>query len=88
MKRNTSVHDRQDRNKFVPPLSHTIFFKRMIDTAEYYGNEADVGAAVKSCGVPREDIFVVTKLWDHGYDTCMRHFSESFKKLDIGCVER
>jgi len=60
---------------------------RMIDTAEYYGNEADVGAAVKSCGVPREDIFVVTKLWDHGYDTCMRHFSESFKKLDIGYVD-
>jgi len=60
---------------------------RMIDTAEYYGNEADVGAAVKSCGVPREDIFVVTKLWDHGYDTCMRHFSESFKKLGIGYVD-
>jgi len=60
---------------------------RMIDTAEYYGNEADVGAAVKTCGVPREDIFVVTKLWDHGYDTCMRHFSDSFKKLDIGYVD-
>jgi len=60
---------------------------RLIDTAEYYGNEADVGAAVKTAGVPREDIFVVTKLWDHGYDTCMRHFSESFKKLDIGYVD-
>ena len=61
---------------------------RLIDTAEYYGNEADVGAAVKTCGVPREDIFVVTKLWDHGYDTCMRHFTESFKKLDIGWVKQ
>jgi len=60
---------------------------RLIDTAEYYGNEADVGAAMKTCGVPREDVFVVTKLWDHGYDTCMRHFTESFKKLDIGYVD-
>ena len=59
---------------------------RLIDTAEYYGNEADVGTAVKSCGIPRDEIFVVTKLWDHGYDTCMRHFSDSFKKLDIGSV--
>jgi len=60
---------------------------RLIDTAEYYGNEADVGTAVKSCGIPRDEIFVVTKLWDHGYDTCMRHFSDSFKKLDIGYVD-
>src|SRR5512140_1354804 len=43
---------------------------RLIDTARIYQNEADVGAAVRESGIPRERIFVTTKLWnsDHGYD--------------------
>ena len=43
---------------------------RHVDTAAVYGNEAQVGAAVAESGVPREQIFVTSKLWnhDHGYD--------------------
>ena len=49
---------------------------RHIDTAFIYGNEAGVGEAIRTCGVPREQIFVTTKLWnaDRGYDAAMRAF--------------
>ena len=39
---------------------------RHIDTAEMYGNEKDVGAAVNDSGLKREEVFVTTKLWDSG----------------------
>lgn len=62
---------------------------RMIDTAAFYGNEADVGQAIKESGVKREDIFVVTKLHndDHGYDKCLKAFNTSLKKLDTGYID-
>ena len=43
---------------------------RLIDTAAAYMNEAAVGAAIKKCGVPREELFITTKLWvqDAGYE--------------------
>ncbi len=43
---------------------------RLIDTATIYGNEVGVGKAIKAYGVPRDEIFVTTKLWngDQGYD--------------------
>jgi aryl-alcohol dehydrogenase-like predicted oxidoreductase len=37
---------------------------RHVDTARIYGNEADVGAAVRASGLPREEVFVTTKLWN------------------------
>ena len=42
---------------------------RLIDTAAAYGNEEAVGAAIRKCGVPREELFITTKLWvqDAGY---------------------
>jgi len=42
---------------------------RLIDTAKIYGNEEEVGLAVRESGVPREDVFVTTKVWtsDQGY---------------------
>ena len=45
-------------------------------------NEAEVGQAIKESGVKREDIFVVTKLWnaDHGYEECLKAFNTSLKK--------
>jgi len=62
---------------------------RMIDTAALYGNEAEVGQAIKESGIQREDIFVVSKLWSkhHGYDECLQAFDASLKKLDIGYVD-
>jgi len=62
---------------------------RMIDTAALYGNEAEVGQAIKESGVKREDIFVVSKLWNdnHGYDKCLKAFNASLKKLDTGYID-
>ena len=44
---------------------------RHIDTAAIYGNEAGVGRAIAASGLPRDDLFITTKLWnsDQGYDT-------------------
>jgi 2,5-diketo-D-gluconate reductase A len=62
---------------------------RLIDTAAIYGNEAEVGAAVRRSGVPREDVFVVTKLWssDQGYDEALRAFDRSLERLGLGYVD-
>jgi diketogulonate reductase-like aldo/keto reductase len=62
---------------------------RHIDTAKLYGNEVEVGKAVRQSGVPREEIFVTTKLWnsDHGYDQALRAFDESLRKLDLGYID-
>ncbi|MDR2514619.1 MAG: aldo/keto reductase [Christensenellaceae bacterium] len=62
---------------------------RHIDTAAYYGNEEDVGRAVRESGLPREEIFVTTKLWnqrirDHEEEAA---FEESLQKLDIGYID-
>jgi diketogulonate reductase-like aldo/keto reductase len=62
---------------------------RHIDTAHIYGNEADVGAAVRASDVPREEIFVTTKLWndDQGYDPALRAFDESLRRLGLDYVD-
>ncbi|MGV9292454.1 aldo/keto reductase [Amycolatopsis sp. NPDC003676] len=62
---------------------------RSIDTAAMYGNEAEVGTAVRESGLPREDIFVTTKVWntDHGYDNTLRAFDRSAEALGVGPVD-
>lgn len=62
---------------------------RHIDTAAYYGNEEVVGKAMRESGVPREDIFLTTKIWNanRGYDKVMAAFEESMKKLDVGYID-
>ncbi len=60
---------------------------RHIDTASMYGNEESVGAAIKTSGIPRENIFVTTKLWnsDHGHP---EHALEtSLRKLNLDYVD-
>ena len=58
---------------------------RHIDTAAAYSNEREVGRAVKKSGIPREEIFLVTKLWnaDQGYDSTMKAFEKSAKRLGL-----
>jgi len=58
---------------------------RSIDTAAIYGNEEGTGKAIAASGVPREDIFVTTKLWnsEHGYDSTLRAFDVSLAKLGL-----
>jgi diketogulonate reductase-like aldo/keto reductase len=62
---------------------------RLIDTASFYGNEQDVGRAVKDSAVPREEIFITTKLWnsDHGYDPALRAFDASLKRLGLDTID-
>ena len=62
---------------------------RHVDTARIYGNEADVGAAIKATPVPREQIFVTTKLWndDHGYDAALRALDGSLERLGLDYVD-
>lgn len=62
---------------------------RLIDTAALYGNEADVGAAIRESFVPRENVFVTTKLHkdDHGYDPALRGFDQSLDRLGLDYVD-
>ncbi|MFJ7115376.1 aldo/keto reductase [Streptomyces albogriseolus] len=62
---------------------------RSIDTAAIYGNEKGTGRAVARSGVPREDIFVTTKLWnsDQGYDATLVAFDTSLAKLGLDYVD-
>ena len=62
---------------------------RSIDTAAIYGNEEGTGKAIAASGVPREDIFVTTKLWnsDQGYDATLRAFDTSLDKLGLDYVD-
>jgi 2,5-diketo-D-gluconate reductase A len=62
---------------------------RHIDTAQMYGNEAEVGAAIRASGIPREDLYVTTKLNNghHLPDDARRTFAESLEKLGMDRVD-
>jgi len=62
---------------------------KMIDTASFYNNEIGIAKGIKESGVNREDIFLVTKLWneDHGYDKTIKAFNESLKKLQVDYID-
>jgi 2,5-diketo-D-gluconate reductase A len=62
---------------------------RHIDTASGYRNEAEVGSAVRACGIERSSIFVTTKCLntDHGYEAAKRACHSSLELLDIGAID-
>ncbi|WP_043267443.1 aldo/keto reductase [Streptomyces sp. CT34] len=62
---------------------------RSIDTAAIYGNEAGTGRALAASGLPREELFVTTKLWnsEQGYDSTLRAFDASLAKLGLEYVD-
>ncbi|WP_225800991.1 aldo/keto reductase [Streptomyces sp. NK15101] len=62
---------------------------RSIDTAAIYGNETGVGRALAASGLPREELFVTTKLWnaDQGHDSTLRAFDDSLAKLGLDHVD-
>ena len=62
---------------------------RLIDTAASYGNETAVGKAIKKSGVPREDLFITTKLWiqSDGYAATKKAFTDSLKKLQLDYLD-
>ena len=62
---------------------------RHIDTAAAYFNEEDVGKAVRDSGIPREEIFITSKLWlqDHGYEAAKKGIARSLRKLGLGYID-
>nr|WP_263323541.1 aldo/keto reductase [Neobacillus sp. Marseille-Q6967] len=62
---------------------------RLIDTAAAYQNEEAVGRAIKRSGVPREEIFITTKLWiqDTGYERTKKAFAKSLERLQVDYLD-
>lgn len=63
---------------------------RLLDTAAIYGNEAGVGRAIQASGIPREEIFVTTKLWiqrKNGYENTKKALNDSLNRLGLDYVD-
>lgn len=62
---------------------------RLIDTAQSYFNEKEVGDAIKECGIPREELFITTKVWidNYGYENCKKSLEESLEKLQTDYID-
>lgn len=62
---------------------------RAIDTAQSYFNESEVGDAIVECGIPREELFITTKIWidNYGYENCKKSVRESLKKLKTDYID-
>jgi len=80
----------------VPPPETAVAVKaaieagyRSIDTATLYGNESGVGQAIAESDVPREELFLTTKLWNdaHGYDATLKAFDQSLAELGTDYVD-
>lgn len=84
------VYKMTERDEILQAIDKALNFGyRAIDTASLYGNEAEVGEAIRHSGVKREDIFVTTKVWnnDQGYDETLRAFEVSLKKLNMDYLD-
>jgi 2,5-diketo-D-gluconate reductase A len=79
--------DPQDTAKTVQTALEIGY--RHIDTAQMYGNEAEVGEAIANSGIPRDELFVTTKCnnSNHGYDDAQRALDESLSKLRTDHVD-
>lgn len=62
---------------------------RLIDTAAVYGNEIEIGQAVKKSNIPREELFITTKVWvqDAGYENTLKAFETSLKNLGLDYID-
>lgn len=62
---------------------------RSIDTASFYDNETGVGQAIKESGVPREELFITTKVWndEQGYEVTLEAFERSLSKLGVDYLD-
>lgn len=62
---------------------------RSIDTAQSYFNESEVGDAICECGIPREELFITTKVWidNYGYENCKHSIEESLCKLKTNYID-
>lgn len=79
-----SLHDEVCLNSVTAALGSGV---RLIDTAHAYGNEAEIGQAIRNSDVPREDIFVITKIYPDQFSDPEAAISEALEKLDIGYID-
>jgi len=81
------VNDQQEAENAVYEALKTGY--RLIDTAEGYLNEEAVGRAIQRSGIPREEIFVTTKVWvqNAGYESTRRAFEKSLKRLQLDYLD-
>src|SRR3954453_2321033 len=81
------VTDQEECERSVYDALQTGY--RLIDTAAAYMNEEAVGKAIKRSGVPREDLFITTKLWiqDAGYENAKKAFEKSINKLQLDYLD-
>ena len=84
------VYQIKDHDQCVQAVKDAIATGyRLIDTAASYGNEEAVGQAIQECGVPREELFITTKLWisDTTYEGAKKGFETSMKKLGLDYLD-
>lgn len=84
------VYKMTDHEETIKAISKALEVGyRAIDTASFYQNEEEVGEVVRHSGIPREDIFITTKVWnsDQGYDETLRAFEKSLKKLGLEYID-
>lgn len=79
-----SLHDEECKNSVTAALNSGV---RLIDTAHSYGNEAEIGEAIRDSGIPREEIFVITKLYPDQFSDPDAAIEEALAKLNIGYID-
>ena len=79
-----SLHDEECINSVTAALNSGV---RLIDTAHAYGNEAEIGEAIRDSGIPREEIFVITKLYPDQFSDPDAAIEEALAKLNIGYID-
>lgn len=84
------VFNMKDREETIQAIHHAIDTGvRLIDTAKVYGNEEEVGEAIRTASVPREQLFITTKVWnsDQGYDETLKAFDASLQRLGLDYID-
>lgn len=79
-----SLHDDVCRDSVTAALNSGV---RLIDTAHAYGNEVEIGEAIRNSGISREEIFVITKLYPDQFSNPKDAIEEALEKLDIGYID-
>ena len=77
-------------NELVEGIKYALSFGyRLIDTAEMYENEEEVGKAIRESRIPREEIFITSKVWNtnQGYESTLRSFENSLKRLGVDYLD-
>ncbi|MBM7551204.1 diketogulonate reductase-like aldo/keto reductase [Thalassobacillus pellis] len=84
------VYKMEDGKEVVEAVKSAIELGyRHIDTASFYGNEEGVGKAIKESDIPREDLFITTKVWndEQGYENTLEAFDRSLNKLGLDYID-